>query len=73
MKTIEEMAEEAGAIVWDSEGAGFACDFSPGGVERFAALVRAQAMEEAARIVERIEGWTGTREVAAAIRAAANG
>jgi hypothetical protein len=82
MKTIEELAREAGLYVDEFGIAPNAREDAPDitvAVKRFAALVRAQALEEAARALDQRqrdnEGWTEqeheAEQCAAAVRALA--
>jgi hypothetical protein len=81
MKTIEELAREAGARELIDMGRPEAkrdLAFNAKQLARFAALVRAEALEEAAKVVEPLFAWRGghgepaepgPREIEAAIRA----
>ena len=76
MKSIIELAKEAGAYVYTNAMVPDSLpeiSFVPLTLERFAALVRAQALEEAARVCEQLgQATNGTYErnyeCAAAIR-----
>ena len=89
MRTIEQLAREAGLVEgdyggeWSSHPTEFGMPWegvATNGLERFAALVRAQALAEAAEIVYQVGAWRGGHgepgaagpdEIATAIRAAA--
>ena len=67
MKTIIEMAREAGAVTTSQ--------FTDVGLERFAALVRADEREACAKVcddIERAKNFSGPMHCAAAIRARGN-
>jgi hypothetical protein len=64
MKTIEELAREAGARELIDVARPFArrdLAFSANQLARFAALVRAQALEEAAQHIAPMWEWRGDR------------
>lgn len=67
MKTVIEMAREAGAIVFDGS--------DTDGLERFAELVRADEREACAKVCDEADkdsDWPTAANCAAAIRARSN-
>lgn len=72
--TIEDMAREANLVAWTADGA--VCSAGEA-LARFAALVRAQALEDAARVCDSLhtDFWAGkiddssANACAAAVRA----
>lgn len=76
MTDIERMAREAGmhndGQWWFDGDSNAQCDVSTAALARFAALVRAQALADAARVCEAdafVDQWRGLAEAAKRIRA----
>lgn len=72
---IARMAREAGmhndGCWWFDGDSNAQCDVSTAALTRFAALVRAQALEDAAKECEQLNGYANPTDCAAAIRALA--
>ena len=66
MKTVIEMAREAGAV-FPADGSYHKFEFE-GSLERFADLVRADEREACAKVIEKLT-WADNKGVASAIRA----
>ena len=66
MKTVIEMAREAGAV-FPADGSYHKFEFE-GSLERFADLVRADEREACAQVIEKLT-WADNKGVASAIRA----